>query len=192
MAITNLPQGDLNGGIGISEVRKSWLSKLGSWSEALQIYEQKLRRNPQDFDAILGSMRCLDASGEWQKVLDLAEQSWSAISGGKLRVNDNLFDLHIPPKGRRKFFKFGAQAAWRLADWDVLEKYASALVHGTFGDSKNTSLVSQPNPANGVPPGVDFDGCFFTAVIHIHRKQWTHAAKAIDAARQAMDGGSQP
>ena len=193
VANTNLPQSNLNGGIGISEVRESWLCKLGSWSEALQIYEQKLNRNPQDFDAILGSMRCLDASGEWQKVLDLAEQSWPALSGAGVKRradngNPHSIDAYIHPNRQRKFFKFGAQAAWRLYDWDVLEKYASALVHGNFGISKNITVASQPSRTNGAVPGVDFDGSFFTAVIHIHRKQWSHAAKAIDAARQAMDG----
>lgn len=190
-ASTDVTLGNPDGGIGISEVRESWLSKLGSWSEALQIYEEKLNRNPQDFDAILGCMRCLDASGEWQRVLDIAEQSWPSLSGAtyvKKEKNANL-DSHLTPKGKRKFLKFGAQAAWRLADWDGLEKYASALVHGNFGVSpSSTSQASQPNRTNGGVPGVDFDGAFFSAVIHIHRKQWSQAATAIDAARHAMDG----
>ncbi len=184
----DLPRDHSHDGIGVSEVREAWLSKLGSWSEALQIYDKKLHRNPQDFDSILGSMRCLDACGEWQKVLDLAEQKWLTLAGYGASKRDNALDSHISPKGQRKFFKFGAQAAWRLGDWDVLEKYATALVNGNFGDAHTIPATSGPSRENGAPPVVDFDGSFFTAVIHIHRKQWAQAARAIDAARQAMDG----
>jgi hypothetical protein len=34
---------------------------------------------------------------------------------------------------------------------------------------------------------VDFDGAFYTAVLHVHRKEWSLAREAIDAARAAMD-----
>lgn len=37
-------------------------------------------------------------------------------------------------------------------------------------------------------PRVDYDGAFYSAVLHVHRKEWAHAADAIDAARKAMDG----
>ena len=43
---------------------ESWLAKLGSWAEALSMYEQKLRENPHDVNSILGCMRCYDARGE--------------------------------------------------------------------------------------------------------------------------------
>jgi hypothetical protein len=42
------------------DFKESWLAKLGSWTEVLAVYEDKLRHTPDDFDAILGSMRCLD------------------------------------------------------------------------------------------------------------------------------------
>lgn len=183
IACTDPPQVPQNTGVGISEVRESWLSKLGRWSEALQIYEEKLIQNPQDFDAVLGSMRCLDACGEWQKVLDLAEQSWPTLYAAFSSSNPELF---IAPKGQKKFFKFAAQAAWRLDDWDGLEKYASAIVHGKFGSSQHSS--DQPSNTGDATQIVDFDGAFFMSVLHIHRRQWSQAAKAIDAARQAMDG----
>jgi hypothetical protein len=35
---------------------------------------------------------------------------------------------------------------------------------------------------------VDFDGAFFSGVLHVHRQEWAEAADAIDAARRAMDG----
>ncbi|EEC46831.1 predicted protein [Phaeodactylum tricornutum CCAP 1055/1] len=122
-----------------------WLAKLGNWTEALEVYREKLKSDPHDFEAIVGCMRCLDASGEWRKVLDLAEQNWTALSQHRCIV------------------RMCAQAAWRLGQWDDLEKYSSQLTC------------------------VGFDGAFYSAVLHVHRQDWSHAADAIDAARKAMD-----
>lgn len=50
------------------QVKESWLAKLGNWSEALGLYEQKRRRDPQDTQAVLGLMKCWDALGQWDEV----------------------------------------------------------------------------------------------------------------------------
>lgn len=178
--------------LGLPEVQESWLAKLGSWTEALSIYEDKLRHNPNNFDAMLGCMRCHDASGEWKRVLELAERSWPAISGGSRplpetseRQNQGFDSMYVNPKLQKRALKFGAQAAWRLGQWEDLEKYASELVH-----KGNTSIGSHPTSGtnrDGGPSMIDFDGAFYSAVLHIHRQQWSLAANAIDAARRAMD-----
>ena len=181
---------------GIPDFKESWLAKLGSWTEALAVYEDKLRQNPGDFDATLGSMRCLDATGEWQRVLDIAGTSWLAISGNQgeggqemEQAPHSFSSLYITPRAKRKALKFCAQAAWRLGQWCELEKYASQLVKGN-----QTSYASGSLTRLGASSGsgeervrVDYDGAFFTAVLHIHRKEWPLAADAIDAARMAMD-----
>lgn len=172
--------------------QESWLAKLGSWSDALVVYEDKLSQNPFDFDAILGSMRCHDANGEWQQVLNLAGRSWLAISGelGRTDAAPHSFSsLYITPKARRKALKFCAQAAWRMGQWEELEKYASQLVLGTHSPVSNPTLpVNAMSKTGGsIPPLVDFDGAFYTAVLHIHRREWSLAEEAIDAARMAMD-----
>ena len=43
-----------------TELQESWLAKLGSWSEALAMYERKLAKDPYDVECIIGCMRCLD------------------------------------------------------------------------------------------------------------------------------------
>ncbi|EED89568.1 phosphatidylinositol 3-kinase (PI3K)-like protein [Thalassiosira pseudonana CCMP1335] len=99
-------------------VYESWLAKLGSWAEALSMYEQKLSENPYDVNSILGCMQCYDARGEWQRALELAERSWGAISGeSKKRTSSH---------NHRKALKFCAQAAWRLGKWDELETGSKA------------------------------------------------------------------
>ena len=49
--------------------------KIGSWSDALSVYERKLDESPGDIEALLKCMKCLDVSGEWKKVLELASKS---------------------------------------------------------------------------------------------------------------------
>jgi FKBP12-rapamycin complex-associated protein len=182
---------------GIPDFKESWLAKLGSWSEALVVYEEKLRQNPHDFDAILGSMRCFDATGEWQRVLVIAETSWPAISASAdergqeagQSAPHSFSSLYIAPRAKRKALKFCAQAAWRLGQWTELEKCASQLVKGNETSyAINTAADFGDTSGDGEDKvRVNFDGAFYTAVLHIHRKEWSLAAGAIDAARMAMD-----
>jgi FKBP12-rapamycin complex-associated protein len=162
-------------------LHESWLAKLGSWAEALDMYEQKLKENPNDTGAVLGCMRCLDARGEWRQVIKLFEESnWSAVANVETHANS--------PKqaySYRKALKFCAQAAWRLREWDQLDDYSSELVGGEF-DSSATRRGTSGLRDGGIPL-VDFDGAFYSAVLHINREEWTLAAEAIDAARRAMD-----
>eukprot|EP00957_Ditylum_brightwellii_P086461 6578466-Ditylum_brightwellii.AAC.1 len=138
------------------EVQESWLAKLGSWSKALSMYERKLEENPNDVSAILGCMRCLDARGEWRKVIELAENSWAAFSNesgsGDSQIDSTelrsgpakraLNDRSIMSRNYRRAVKFCAQAAWRLGQWDDLETFSSQLVHGRL----DSHAISSPLP----------------------------------------------
>jgi len=143
-----------------------WLAKLGSWTEALAVYEEKLEKDPRDFEAILGCMRCLDASGEWRQILSLADQNWRAL----LEPPQNLGNVwrHVSSRSQRKATRLAAEASWRLGRWDDLEKYSSHLCSGEKTESNDTGEVS--TGARDVSKNhVDFDGAFYTAVLHIHR-----------------------
>jgi hypothetical protein len=182
--------------LDLAENKELWLAKLGSWTEALEVYKEKLARNPHDFDAIVGCMRCLSASGEWRRVLELAEDNWPTLIGntgfgpGESQDTTGIGAIYIGSKDQKKALRMCAEAAWRLGRWDDLEKYSSELVHGQ-ASSQSGAAVATPTAAamarDGVVPRVDFDGAFFSAVLHVHRKEWTIAAEAIDAARKAMD-----
>jgi hypothetical protein len=184
----------------LAENKELWLAKLGSWTEALEVYEQKLSRNPRDFDAILGCMRCLSASGQWRRVLELAEENWPTLSGsGNTAMGQEPFrdmldvstgTVYISPRSQKKALRMCAGAAWRLGRWDDLEKYSSELVHGQNMQQSAAAAATPTGAAgarDGFLPKVEFDGAFFSAVLHVHRKEWTMAADAIDAARKAMD-----
>ena len=146
------------------EMQESWLAKLGSWADALALFESRLEETPSDIEAVLGCMNCLDARGEWKKVLELSNRSFHALT-----ASDTSYREY------RKATKFCAQASWRLGKWDDLEKYSSSLLEDRFDIFPGAS--SRP----------DFDGSFFSAILNIHRKRWNLAAKFIDDARQSMD-----
>ncbi len=181
---------DYANSIDLAENKERWLAKLGSWTDALEVYEEKLIRNPNDFDAALGCMRCLSSSGEWKRVLELADENWGIIGAGTdfhdtsaASQSSKLF-----PVGQRKALKMCAKAAWRLGRWDDLEKYSSELVHGKGNQAPGTAGPSTTTGPDGIVPRADFDGAFYSAVLHVHREEWHMAADAIDAARKAMDG----
>lgn len=159
-----------------------WLAKLGSWTDALAMYEDKLRRDPRDFEAILGCMRCLDAVGEWRRVLDLSDEAWEVMSAPP----NHSLRKNIKPRSIRKATKLCAQSAWRLGQWDELEKFASELRSGG-SSAQPDGFLNPTSRRDGAVPQIDYDGAFFTSVLHVHRQEWSHAADAIDAARRAMD-----
>jgi len=161
------------------QMQESWLAKLGSWSEALAMYEGKLDENPEDVGAILGCIRCLDARGEWRKVIDLAKRNWHALSyeSGEAQSKRYL----------RKATKFCAEAAWRLGQWDELETYADQLSNGMYDSSSHRTTHDGNSLRDSLLTRADFDGSFYSAILNIHKKEWSRAAGAIDGARRAMD-----
>jgi FAT domain len=172
------------GPVDLSSREELWLAKLGAWTEALAVFEEKLKRDPHDFDAIVGCMRCLISNGEWRKVLELADKNSSGISGGpKTEIMHGNGESSAT--SQRKAIRMCAQAAWRLGQWDELERYATQLV----GYSENAAAPIAGAPSReGTLPLVDFDGAFYSAVLHVHKKEWIDAANLLDAARRAMDG----
>lgn len=170
--------------VDLSAKRDLWLAKLGSWTEALAAYEGKLKDDPGNFEAIVGCMQCLVANGEWQKVLELADDYWVTMMD-----QDNVESGQgvTSSKLQRKIVRMSAEAAWRLGQWSELEKFSTRLLLGSEGHGNSPSsggMISR----DSARPAIDFDGAFYSAVLHIHRKEWVDAAYAIDAARFAMDG----
>lgn len=168
---------------------ESWLAKLGAWAEAVEMYEEKLKQNPNDVNSILGCMQCYDARGEWQKALDLAGRSWGTLAGSNIH-GTMLTSWQPRTKDRssvdsyRQALKFCSQAAWRLSKWDELEMYSSRLAQRPSGTSNSTSASKE---SRSTAPELDFDGAFYRAVLHIHRAEWDEAAASIDTARNAFD-----
>jgi hypothetical protein len=165
------------------EGEELWLAKLGSWTEALAVYEQKLQLHPDDFEAVLGCMRCLDASGDWKQVLDLGEEKWASLSShSSAETKQSTWRL------QKKALRMCARAAWHLSQWDDLEKYSSHLSnqydHSMFATTSMQTSTSRDIQMSNY----DFDAAFYSGILHIHKREWAYAADAIDAARRSMDG----
>lgn len=47
--------------------------------DALVQYSKRREENPTDFEAILGCMKCLDAMGEWDKLVEMCKHDWDYI-----------------------------------------------------------------------------------------------------------------
>lgn len=170
-----------SGPVDLSAREELWLAKLGAWSEALAVYQEKLKRDAYDSEAMVGCMRCLLANGEWRKILDLADDPW--ITNCKMSDFELADDRDAGMQ--RKAVRMCAQAAWRLGEWGDLEKFASQLVGNSNHLARSPTHLASPDSNMGI---IDFDGAFYSAVLHVHRKEWANAANSIDAARRAMDG----
>lgn len=158
---------------------EQWLAKLGAWVEAQAVYEDKLRRDPGNLDAVVGCMQCQSANGEWQNVLDVANDSMLFDSGSSQGVTEGL-----DSKAYRKALRMSAKAAWRLGHWSEVERFSHQLMGDTDQSPTAAAGLTQRENTQSI---VDYDASFFSAVIHIHHKEWSDAADAIEGARRAMD-----
>ena len=90
---------------------EEWYERLGSWDDALSVYENKLADRPYDTDIGLGRLRCLQALGEWDDLTTSCASMWAT-----------------PDQGLRKSIApMATAAAWALQLWDSMDDYSSAL-----------------------------------------------------------------
>ena len=165
----------LRDAVNVSDRGDSWLATLGDWSDALALHEEKLQVDANDMEAAVGCMRCYSANGDWSDVLDLAND-YTILPSSQELADDRIVN------SRRKALRMCAKAAWRLGQWSDLEGYASQLT-GEDETARQATTIGDNSTQL-----IDYEGAFYMGVLHIHRKEWTKAASAIDAARQAMDG----
>ena len=140
-------------------------------------------------------LNILFLSSEWGRVLDLADEIWPTLSTGQTSF-DRGYDATLPSqktvragsRDQRKALRMCAEAAWRLGRWDDLERYSSELVHGHGANHTSAAGSTHGARQRDPVPRVDYQGAFYSAILHVHREEWRMAAEAIDAARRAMDG----
>jgi hypothetical protein len=58
------------------ELEESWYEKLQRWDDALEAYARKQSEDKFNVEYTLGSMRCLQALGEWERLTALSRQLW--------------------------------------------------------------------------------------------------------------------
>lgn len=96
------------------ELQESWYEKLNDFEKALQAYDRRRIAEPDNLEAKLGTMRCLNALGNYDRVSELSIGFWQ---------NDSE-DLE---PARKAIAPHAAYAAWGLGSWPELEKYVSSM-----------------------------------------------------------------
>lgn len=85
-----------------SEIKDTWYEKLHDWENSLQAYENKVKRNPDCFESLLGQMRSLEALGEWEQLHDLSKRYWPELDEEK----------------KSKMACLATSSAWSLGAWE--------------------------------------------------------------------------
>lgn len=130
------------------DVKENWYEKLGRYEDALNSYKAREANEPFSFEVTHGKMRCLHALGEWDQLATLAEDRWSRAAA----------------EGRQKLIApLAASAAWGLHQWELVDRYMSAMKSETP------------------------DKAFFGAILSIHRNQFEDAHLYIEKARDGLD-----
>lgn len=130
------------------DLKETWYEKLDRWEDALNSYQRREAEEPYSFAVTYGKMRCLHALGEWDVLASLTEDRW----------------VRVASEGRqRKIAPLAAAAAWGLRQWELVEKYMSAI---------------EPDTP---------DRSFFGAILAIQRNQFEDAQLHIEGARDGLD-----
>jgi phosphatidylinositol kinase/protein kinase (PI-3 family) len=130
------------------KLREQWYEKLHRWEEALETYERAQLVFPYQTSVTLGRMRCLDALGDWERLITLSQELWE-------REEDFTIRQQIAP--------LGADAAWNLGRWDMLQDFVHCI------DETHAH------------------GSFYRAILCIHRGNFDQARIHIDGTRRALD-----
>lgn len=96
---------------GDVELKETWFEKLQRWEEALAAYQRREKMEPENFEIIMGKMRCLHALGEWRSLSEIAQEHWS----------------NATPENRRNMSALAAAAAWGRGEWDLMDTYISVM-----------------------------------------------------------------
>ena len=100
---------------GNFKIKERWYEKLHEWEDALRGYNQKREINPNDTEAMIGEMRCLENLGDWHKLYHTADEAWSKITA----------------QDQEKMARSAACSAWSLNEWPAMENYVSQIRHNS-------------------------------------------------------------
>ncbi|GLD98608.1 hypothetical protein PINS_up007325 [Pythium insidiosum] len=147
------------------EVKASWHEKILRWDDALSTHDQVLASDPNNVEAIFGKMRCLYAIGEWRRLNDHVQDTWSKIYGDNHhddRDDESSRLLDVPPALKKELCSSGARVAFMLQNWDAIPKYISSDMEET-------------------------ESHMFQTVVAIRRMELDDAMSSIAQCRKVMD-----
>lgn len=110
------------------EIQIRWYEKLHNWERALGLYEEKLKKG-DDVESYLGTMRCMEALGEWSELSDLARDKWEALGDD----------------GQSRAGRLAAVASWGLQDFERMLDYVKCIPEDTQDGSFYRAVLSVHN-----------------------------------------------
>ena len=66
-------------------LHEAWYERLDRWGEALAVHRRKLAAAPGDTAALLGTLRCLSALGEYHEVDTVVRRAWHGVEAEDVR-----------------------------------------------------------------------------------------------------------
>lgn len=160
--------GDTGTGPIAYAVHEAWLAKLGHWDEALAKYQARLDEDPTDKAAVLGSLKCLDALGRWEDAITMCTKNMGILkterscSVGSI-ANSSTTDSIQTQSSQQKAAVIGAQAAWSLREWSIMQGFVTQL------------------------PEDNIYASFMRSVLSVHEDDFSAAAMHIDHTRKQLD-----
>ena len=147
--------------------RDDWYLKLHKWTEALSVYNKKLKNDPNNVDYLKGKFICLDGLCDWESLLNLGDEleGFNNIENGDnlIRKPSLTNDNELIPK----MSPLIAKASFNLNEWDKLKYYIDRI---------------QPDDDEE-----EYEKDFFQAVLAIKEENYPLANIHIEKARSFID-----
>lgn len=93
------------------EVKEKWFEKLNNWESACISYKMKYDQNNKNIEAIVGQMRCFEVLSEWDKLYDLAQDTFH----------------ESPDSDKQRMARMVVNATWGLNKWDEMINYSQYI-----------------------------------------------------------------
>ena len=171
-------------------IRPAWLEELNKWDDARLAYEAVMRRwegeRPQDLPCMhaewmhseLGLLRCLYTLGEFEELnvsaISLRNQLRDNLSVAIANSTEDV-SLENHHGWMAEVQRHGANAAWMLGKWDVMEEFLDTEVFFVGSGRQETQDVSLHNNSS-----------FYKAVVAIHKEDYTSATALITETRSTL------
>lgn len=93
------------------DVKEKWLEKLNNWESAFIFYKLRYEQDNSDFESIVGQMRCLEVLSEWEKLYNLAQNTFPDASEAN----------------KQRMARMVVNSTWGLNKWDEMINYSQYI-----------------------------------------------------------------
>ena len=142
-----------------------WYLKLHKWTEALSVFNKKLKIDQNNIDYLKGKFICLDGLCDWESLLNLGDEleGISNVEDPIVRKKSSINEDELITK----MSPLIAKASFNLNEWDKLKYYIGCI---------------QPDDEEE-----EYEKNFFEAVLAIKEENYSSAKVFIEKSRNFID-----